>query len=91
MNWSGQFAGRRIVFLQHDAREIIVVLAEIPAHIEQPFAPVFIMEEERVEAAAVQADRAAPRPLKIRRRNQVIMQILVYAFAGFYVCKQQVE
>ncbi|MNC67004.1 hypothetical protein D3C75_1174640 [compost metagenome] len=60
MNRSGQFTGRRVVFLQHDTGEIIVVLAEIPAHIEQPFAPVIVMEEERVEAAAVQADRAAP-------------------------------
>ncbi|MNR31028.1 hypothetical protein D3C85_1485150 [compost metagenome] len=81
MDRSGQAAALRIILLHDNAGEIAVLFAEIPAHIQQPLGTVRVMEQERVEAAAVQAYRLAPGSHNISSGDEVVMQILVDTFA----------
>ncbi|MNV45150.1 hypothetical protein D3C71_1369370 [compost metagenome] len=63
--------------LHHDAGEAVLVFAEIPLHIEQPFASVRIMEQKMIEPAGVQINRIGPRALNGRRRHHIVVKILV--------------
>ena len=47
---------RGVVFLQHDAAEAGAALAEVPLHVDEPFAAVVIVEQRRVEADGVEED-----------------------------------
>ncbi|MNC78845.1 hypothetical protein D3C75_1311620 [compost metagenome] len=80
MDRSGQAAAFRIILLHDYTGEITVLFAEIPAHIQQPFGTVGIMEQEGIEAAAVQPYRIAPGSQDTCSGDEIIMQILIDTF-----------
>ncbi|MNC20021.1 hypothetical protein D3C75_679630 [compost metagenome] len=45
------------ILLQNNSGEAVLVRPVIPQHIDQPFAPVQIMEQGRIKTAAVQINR----------------------------------
>src|SRR5438045_1992792 len=57
VNRSYQLALRRRVFLQRDPSETVVTRPVVKEHVDQVFSAVVIMEERRIEAAAIQVDR----------------------------------
>ena len=56
-SWPDQFAFQNRVLLQNDACEAIVAGAVVPQLVHMPFAAVVIMEERRIEPAAVKVYR----------------------------------
>ena len=48
------------VLLQDDAGEAVLAGTVIPQHVEQVLPPVVVVEERRIEAAAVEIDRIGP-------------------------------
>ena len=63
------------VFLQHDAGEALAARAVIPQLVQEVLAPVVVVEQRWIEAAAVHVHRIGPRPVDARADDQVIMEI----------------
>ena len=62
-------------FLQCDAGKLPAVRPGIPDLIEQPLAPVVIVEQGWIESTAVQRHRLAPRPGDVHRSDEIIPDI----------------
>ena len=58
--FTDELLSRRRVLLQDDAAEPVLSRPVIPQHVEEVLPPVVIMEQRRVEAAAVQVHRVGP-------------------------------
>ena len=81
----------RIILLQRDSAELVSALAVIPDHVDQPLAAVVIMEQRRVEAAAVQVNRLGPRTFDARRGHEIVVGVLERADVAFHVGEHEIE
>ncbi|MOA08426.1 hypothetical protein D3C78_1281900 [compost metagenome] len=68
-----------------------MVIAEVPLHIQEPFCPVYIMEQIRIKPAPVQVDRLRPRTVYILRCDEIVAQILENALAALHIGVKQIE
>jgi len=58
-----------------DAGEPIVAGTVIPPHIEQVLLPVVVVEERRIETAAIEIDGIGPVAVDVGARDQVVVEI----------------
>ncbi len=72
---TGQGAVGKAIFLQDDTAEMRLIRAMVPQHVEQIGAPVFVVKQRWIEAAAVEPDRVGPVAFDRRRRHQAVMKI----------------
>jgi len=63
---------RRVLLEQYAREEGLGARAAVHAHVDEPLSPVGVVEERRVEAAAVQEDRLAPRPAGVGGGDEVV-------------------
>ena len=71
-----EHATRRQVDLLHDdPGETTPARPVVPQHVEQPASAVVVVEQRRVEPAAVEVDGIGPRPVDLLRRDPVIVEI----------------
>jgi hypothetical protein len=70
-----EFAFGDGVFLEHDAGETVLAGAVIPELVEEIFFPVVVVEERRVEAAAVEINRIAPLAVDGGAGDEVVVEI----------------
>ncbi len=63
------------IFLQRDARKTIVTRPVVPEHIQQVFSAVVVMEQGRIEAAAIQIDWIGPLAVNARRGHQIVVRV----------------
>src|ERR1035438_2093814 len=68
-----QLALRGRVLLQHDPRESIASRPMVPAHIDQVLSAVIVVEQRRIEAAAVEVNRIRPLSVDDGRKYLVNM------------------
>src|SRR5688500_13634964 len=66
----------RIVLLQQDAAEAVMLRPVIPDHVHQPFASVAVMKQRRVETGTVEINGFGPGAFNRRGRYQKIAHIL---------------
>ena len=71
-----EFLFLRGIFLKQDAGKRVASVLRAPAHIDEPFAAVAVVEQGRIEAAAVELDRLAPRAAHVRRSDEVVDHVL---------------
>ncbi|MNJ31102.1 hypothetical protein D3C77_257270 [compost metagenome] len=89
---SNQLPLLRIVLLNDDAARFIAFRnAVIPQCIQQPLAAVIVMEQGRIEAAAVQINRLRPRAVDGFSRNQVVMAILEWPLRTLDIRIHEIE
>ena len=75
MNRPHQLALRGRVFLQHDPAETVVTWPVVKEHVDQVFSAVVIMEERRIEAAAIEVERIRPVAIDAAARDQIVVGV----------------
>ena len=73
VNRPHQLALRGRVLLQHDTRKSIASRPMVPAHIDQVFPAVVVVEQRRIEAAAVEVNRIRPLAVDPRAGHQIVV------------------
>ena len=63
------------VFLQDDSGEAIVSGPMVPKHVDEIFAAVVVVEERRIEAAAVEINGIGPIAVNARAGDEVIVKV----------------
>src|SRR6187402_2195977 len=85
-------AGFGAKFLEQDSGESIVLLAVIPKHVDEPLAPVVIVKQRGVEAAAVEENGLGPRTGDGWSGYQIVVGDLVrVALPIFHIGVNQIE
>lgn len=64
-----------IQLLRDDTREALVRRTMVPQHVEQPAAPVIVVEQGRIEPAAIEVDRIRPLSVDPVACHEIIMKV----------------
>ena len=82
---AGQATALNVVLLHQDAVEVVLAGHMNPLLVEQPVAPVVVVEHAGVKARAVQEGALAPGTINAGRGDQVVVRILVRSVHAAHV------
>ena len=79
------------ILLQVNTTKMVSFMADIPDHVDKPFAPVIIMEQRGVKAAAIEVNGVTPDAINRLTGGEIVMCILDARVQTFHVGVNQVK